>query len=335
MNIARFPRLRYGHLPTPIELLNNLTNYLKGPNIWIKRDDCTGLSTGGNKTRKLEFLMAEEQAQNADIVLTVGATQSNHARQTVAFAARMGIKSYLLLENRTNINDINYRNNGNILLNQLHGTTIEEYPAYTNMNIAMENTANQLRKKGYKPYTIPVGGSNPLGALGYVNAAAEIITQGNDLSISFSHIIHASGSTGTQAGMITGLLGNNSGINLLGISVNSPKEILEKNVLLLAQETADLLKCPGIVKDNHIKVNSDYVGDGYGIPSPETIQAIKLLAEKEGILLDPVYSGKAMAGLIDLVRKGVFNKDDNILFIHTGGTTGLFGYNSYFNDKSQ
>ena len=330
MNIARFPRLRYGHLPTPIEPLNNLTSYLKGPNIWVKRDDCTGMSTGGNKTRKLEFLMAEAQAQKADVVLTVGATQSNHARQTVAFAARMGIQSHILLEDRTGIDDINYRQNGNVLLDQLHGTTIEEHPADTDMDAAMETAANRLRSEGHNPYTIPVGGSNPIGALGYVNAATEIVTQANDLSIPFAHIVHATGSTGTQAGMITGLKGTNSKIPLLGISVRSAKEIQEENVFRLATSTAELVDCPDLVKRSDVVVDSNYVGEGYGIPTDETIEAIQLLAQMEGLLLDPVYSGKAMAGLIDLVRKGVFNRDENVLFLHTGGTAGLFGYTSFF-----
>ena len=330
MNIARFPRLRYGHLPTPIEPLNNLTSYLNGPTIWIKRDDCTGMSTGGNKTRKLEFLMAEAQAQKADIVLTVGAIQSNHARQTVAFAARMGIKSHILLEDRTGIDDKNYRQNGNVLLDQLHGATIEEHPADTDMDTAMQAAANRLRSEGHSPYTIPVGGSNPIGALGYVNAATEIIGQGNDLGVPFGHIVHATGSTGTQAGMITGLKGTNSKIPLLGISVRSAKEIQEENVFLLATSTAELVSCPGLVKRSDVVVDSNYVGKGYGIPTDATIEAIKILAQMEGILLDPVYSGKAMAGLIDLVRKGFFNRDENILFLHTGGTAGLFGYTSFF-----
>jgi L-cysteate sulfo-lyase len=330
MNIARFPRLRYGHLPTPIEPLTNLTNHLNGPNIWIKRDDCTGMSTGGNKTRKLEFLMAEAQQQKADIVLTVGATQSNHARQTVAFAARMGIKSHILLEDRTGIDDINYKQNGNVLLDHLHGTTIEEHPADTDMDAAMETAANRLRSTGHNPYTIPGGGSNPIGALGYVNAATEIVAQANDLGVPFAHIVHATGSTGTQAGMVTGLKGTHSKIPLLGISVRSAKDIQEENVFQLAASTAELLNCPGLVSRSDVVVDSNYVGEGYGIPTDKTIEAIQLLAQKEGLLLDPVYSGKAMAGLIDLIRKGIFNPIENVLFLHTGGTAGLFGYTSFF-----
>ena len=330
MNIARFPRLRYGHLPTPIEPLKNLTSHLNGPNIWVKRDDCTGMSTGGNKTRKLEFLMAEAQAQKADIVLTIGATQSNHARQTVAFAARMGIKSHILLEDRTGINDINYKHNGNVFLDQLHGTTIEEHPADTDMDAAMEIAANRLRSEGLNPYTIPGGGSNPIGALGYVNAATEIVSQANNLGVPFAHIVHATGSTGTQAGMVTGLKGTNSKIPLLGISVRSAKTIQEENVFRLAVSTAELLDCPGLVNRSDIVVDSNYIGEGYGIPTDATIEAIEILAQMEGLLLDPVYSAKAMAGLIDLVQKGVFNRNENVLFLHTGGTAGLFGYTSFF-----
>ncbi len=330
MQLARFPRVRLAHLPTPLEPLESLSRHLGGPRILVKRDDCTGLAFGGNKTRKLEFLMAEAEAQGADTVLTIGATQSNHARQTVAFAARMGVASHILLEDRTGIDDPSYKNSGNILLDQLHGATIEEHPDGTDMNAAMEAAALRLRELGRKTYTIPGGGSNTTGALGYVNAALELITQANEAGLPIDHVVHATGSTGTQAGIVTGLVGTNSGIPVLGVSVRAKKELQEENVFRLASATAEKIGCPGAVCREDVIVSDDYIGEGYGIPAAGTIKAIRMLARTEGLLLDPVYSGKAMAGLIDLVGKGFFKSHENIVFLHTGGTVGLFGYTSFF-----
>lgn len=335
MNLTRFPRIRLGHMPTPLEPMENLSRHLAGPNggpkLWIKRDDCTGLSTGGNKTRKLEFLMAEALAQGADTVITQGATQSNHARQTAAAAAKLGLACHILLEDRTGHTDPAYTESGNVLLDRLHGATIARYPGGTDMQAQMESFAAELKTQGRKPYVIPGGGSNAVGALGYVNAALELLAQAAEMGLRIDHVVHATGSTGTQAGLVTGLVALNSGIPVLGISVRAKKEQQEKNVLALAEKVATHIGLPGIVKAEHVVANSDYVGQGYGIPTEGMIAAVKLLAEKEGILLDPVYSGKGMAGLIDLVRKGHFGKDENIVFIHTGGSVGLFGYPDTFN----
>ncbi len=328
MNLARFPRLRLAHLPTPLEHLPRLTAALGGPEIWIKRDDCTGLSTGGNKTRKLEFLMAEAMDQGADIVLTQGATQSNHARQTAAAAARLGLDCHILLEDRTGKTDSDYTLNGNVLLDRLHAASIEHHPPLPDMNGEMEKVAGRMRGEGRKPYCIPGGGSNPTGALGYVNAAIELVTQANDMGLRIDHVVHATGSTGTQAGLVTGLKGINAGIPILGISVRAPKEAQEENVFKLACATAEKLGIAGVVRREDVVANSDYVGKGYGFPAPDTIEAIEMLARLEGILLDPVYSGKGMAGLIDHVRKGAFAKGENVIFVHTGGSVALFAYRS-------
>jgi L-cysteate sulfo-lyase len=326
MNLARFPRIRFAHLPTPLEHMENLSRMLNGPDIWIKRDDCTGMSTGGNKTRKLEFLMAEAKAQGADIVLTQGATQSNHARQTAAFAARMGMACHILLEDRTQKTDHDYTASGNVFLDHLHGATTEYFPANPDMNGEMEKVANRFRAQGRKAYTIPGGGSNPIGALGYVNCAIELVNQANDMGLRIDHLVHATGSAGTQAGLIAGLVGINSGVPLLGIGVRAPKEKQEENVFKLACATAEKIGCAGVVKRQDVVANCNYVGQGYGFPAADTIAAIELLARKEAILLDPVYSGKGMAGLIDLIRRGFFKKGQNIVFLHTGGSVGLFGY---------
>jgi L-cysteate sulfo-lyase len=326
VNLGRFARVRLAHLPTPLEHLENLSRLLNGPEIWIKRDDCTGMSTGGNKTRKLEFLLAEARDRNADVVLTQGATQSNHARQTAACAARLGIACHLLLEDRTGKRDPDYTQSGNVFLDLLHGASIEHRAASPDMNAELEKSASRMRAQGRRPYVIPGGGSNPTGALGYVNAALELITQANDLGLRLDHVIHATGSAGTQAGLIAGLAGIRSGVPLLGIGVRAPREKQEQNVFDLACATADRCGIPGAVAREQVVANCDYVGAGYGFSTPASIDAIRTLARLEGILLDPVYSGKAMAGLIDLTRKGRFKKGENIVFIHTGGSAGLFGY---------
>jgi len=326
LNLGRFARIRLAHLPTPLEYLPRLTRALGGPEVWIKRDDCTGLSSGGNKTRKLEFLLAQARERDADVVLTQGATQSNHARQTAAGAAKLGLACHLLLEDRTGKTERSYTESGNVLLDHLHGASIEHCAPSSDMNGELERIAARLRAAGRRPYLIPGGGSNPIGALGYVNAALELITQANDLGLKVDHVVHATGSAGTQAGMITGLAGIRSAVPLLGIGVRAPRERQEKNVFELACATADLCGVPGAVVRDDVVANCDYVGAGYGISTPGSIEAIEMLARLEGILLDPVYSGKAMAGFIDLARKGRFNKGENVVFIHTGGSVGLFGY---------
>lgn len=326
MQLARFPRVRLAHLPTPLEPMPRLTAHLGGPQIWIKRDDCTGLSTGGNKTRKLEYLIGEALAQGADIVLTQGATQSNHARQTAAAAAKFGLDCHLLLENRTGKTDSAYRANGNVLLDLLHGATLEERPPGLDMNAELNASAERFRAEGRKPYAIPGGGSNPVGALGYVGAALELMQQANEIGLVIDTLIHATGSAGTQAGLVAGLTAARSGIPVLGIGVRAPKEKQEENVFKLAEKTCEYFGLPGVVKPSDVVANCDYVGPGYGFPALDTIAAIKLVATLEGILLDPVYSGKAMAGLIDLVGKGTFADQKTIVFLHTGGSVALFGY---------
>ena len=330
MHLARFPRHFIAHLPTPLERLDRLSAELGGPEIWIKRDDCTGLSTGGNKTRKLEFLMAEAEAQGADMVMTQGATQSNHARQTAAFAAKLGMKCHILLEDRTGSNDPNYNTNGNVLLDHLHGATTEKRPGGGDMNAEMEAVADKLRADGKKVYTIPGGGSNPTGALGYVNCAFELLNQVNSTGLKIDHLVHATGSAGTQAGLITGLQAMNAQIPLLGIGVRAPKPKQEENVYNLACATAEKLGCAGVVAREDVVANTDYVGDGYGIPTESGLEAIRMFAELESILLDPVYSAKGAAGLIDLIRKGHFKKGERVVFLHTGGAVALFGYDAAF-----
>jgi L-cysteate sulfo-lyase len=332
MKLTTFPRVRITHSPTPLEFMPRLTEALGGPNLYIKRDDCTGLGTGGNKTRKLEFLMGEAQAQKADVIITQGATQSNHARQTVAIAAKMGMQCEILLENRTGFTEPEYKHSGNVFLDVLYGARVQEYPGGTDMNAAMATLAEQLRAKGKRPYVIPGGGSNAVGALGYVVCALEMVDQFNTLGLNVDHVVHATGSAGTQAGLVAGLQGSRSLIPVLGIGVRAPQPAQEQSVYNLAVKTAELLGVPGAVSRESVVANCNYVGDGYGVPTPGMVEAVTMLARLEGILLDPVYSGKGMAGLIDLCRKGFFKKGQNIVFLHTGGAVGLYGYTHAFKD---
>jgi L-cysteate sulfo-lyase len=330
VDIARFSRIRLGHFPTPLEPMDNLSRALGGPRLWIKRDDCTGLSTGGNKTRKLEFLMAEAVARQADVVITQGATQSNHARQTAAAAAKLGMQCHILLEDRTGSTDPAYTGNGNVLLDLLHGATVEHRPGGADMQAEMEAVADRLTAAGRRPYVIPGGGSTPLGALGYANAALELVAQATDRGLRIDHVVHATGSAGTQAGLAVGLQALNSPARLLGIGVRAPREKQEKMVHDLGCRTWELLGLRGQLPREAVVANCDYVGDGYGLPTAGMVEAVQLLARTEGLLLDPVYSGKGMAGLIDLVRKGRFRADENIVFVHTGGSIALFGYPGTF-----
>lgn len=333
MHLARFPRLRFAHLPTPLEPMPALSKALGGPRLFVKRDDCTGLATGGNKTRKLEFLMGAALEQRADLIITQGATQSNHARQTAAIAARTGLRCEILLEDRTGNQDLAYRESGNVLLDRLFGAAVRVVPGNSDMNAAMEDVACAHRDAGGRAYVIPGGGSNPVGALGYVECALEIVSQANAMGLRLDHIVHATGSTGTQAGLVAGLCGCRSGIPVLGISVRAERRKQEANVLALAEETAELAGMPGAVRRDDVVANSDYVGAGYGMPTEGMMEAVALTARAEGLLLDPVYSGKAMAGLIDLIRKGRFRPDENVLFLHTGGSVGLFGYFADFHAR--
>lgn len=330
MDLTRFPRVRLTQAPTPLHPLPNLSRLLGGPDLYIKRDDNTGLATGGNKTRKLEFLIGDALAQGATHVVTQGATQSNHVRQTIAAANRHGLATTVLLEERVSGAEPEYYANGNVLLDLILGARIETRPAGLDMNRELVAVGDRLAAAGERPYLIPGGGSNAVGALGYVVAAQEIVSQVNELALPLAHIVHATGSTGTQAGLVVGLQGGNAPIPVLGISVRAERVRQEENVRKLARETWALLGVRGEFPDAAVVANADYVGAGYGIPTSGMIEAVELLARHEGILLDPVYTGKGFAGLIDLVRKGVFRKGENVLFVHTGGQAGLFGYRAAF-----
>ena len=330
ITLARFPRVRLGHLPTPLEPMDRLSEMLGGPRLWVKRDDCTGLSSGGNKTRKLEYLMADAERQGADTIVTQGATQSNHARQTAAAAAKMGMACHILLEDRTGSNDANYILNGNVLLDRLHGATVSKRAGGADMNAEMEALAERLRGEGRRPYVIPGGGSNPVGALGYVNCARELAEQAAAMGLEIGALVHATGSSGTQAGLVAGLAAIRSDIHLLGIGVRAPQERQEAMVYDLAQRTAAYLGTGVEIAREAVRANCAYVGGGYGIPTEGMVAALTTLARTEGLLFDPVYSGKGLDGLIDLIRQGYFDGMSDVVFLHTGGSAALFGYPDAF-----
>ena len=326
MRLASIPRRRYTVGRTPIELLPRLSRHLGGASIYVKRDDLLGLASGGNKTRKLEFLMADALAKGADTIITTGAVQSNHCRLTLAAAVKEGLRCRLLLEERVPDSYDPDGSGNNFLFRLLGAAQTEVVHAGTDLVARMEGIAEEVRSEGGTPYIVPGGGSNALGALGYVACAEELLAQLFDASLAIDHVVCASGSGGTQAGLVAGFHGNQSGLAVTGISVRAAKEAQEAKVHALANETARLAGSAIEVPPAAINVYDGYVGDGYSLPTDDMTEAIQLFARLEGVLLDPVYTGKTAAGLIDLVRTGHFGRDSNVLFIHTGGSPALYAY---------
>jgi D-cysteine desulfhydrase len=328
MNLAKFPRRRYTAGRTPIEKLSRLSEELAGPTIYVKRDDLLGLAGGGNKTRKLEFLVAEALNQGADTLITCGAVQSNHCRLTLAAAVKEGLKCRLILEERVP-GSYNPQSGGNNFLFRLMGVEkIKVAPGGSDIMAAMQAAADEVASEGRKAYVIPGGGSNPVGATGYVACAEEILAQTFDQGINIDRVVCASGSAGTHAGLVTGFHGNNSNISVIGINVSRPRDEQEQLVYELVKQTADYVGVNSDISEEAVRCYDAYVGPGYSLPTPEMAEAVRMLAGLEGVLIDPVYTGKAMAGLIDLVRKGIFHKKENVLFIHTGGSPALYVYMS-------
>lgn len=323
MLLTKFPRRKYTPNKTPIEKLERLSALLDGPNIYIKRDDLLGLAAGGNKTRKLEFIMADALAIGADTVVTCGSLQSNHCRLTLAAAVKEGLECHLVLE-ETAIKAYNRNASGNNFLYKLLGAHVHVFENGTDKQEEVEKVCKALEAEGKKPYPIPVGGSNELGTIGYSVCAQEIIEQSFDLGIDFDHIIAANGSGATTAGLLLGLYGRNEHVEFSAIGVTGSTEEVSKTVFDLVEKTADLLEIKVDLPKEKIHFYDEYVGEGYAIPTKAMVEAVQMLARTEGILLDPVYTGKVMSGLIDLIRKGKFKKDENILFIHSGGSPALY-----------
>jgi D-cysteine desulfhydrase family pyridoxal phosphate-dependent enzyme len=312
MNI---PRLNFAHLPTPIEALPHLSDVLGGPRLLIKRDDQTGLAFGGNKTRKLEFLIAEARAQGAKTLISGGALQSNHCRQTAAAAARFGFKCILVLTGNEP-----KQPSANLFLDKLFGAEIVHVTDRGNRDRILQETFDRAAKQGMKPYLVPYGGSSPTGALGYAFAMKELMEQ----NIQADWIVFATSSGGTHAGLVLGQRMFGYKGKVLGISVDESEEWLKENVSRLASLTSEKVRDRIGFTPDEVMANANYCSPGYGVVTELEREAIRLFATCEGLLLDPVYTGRSAAGMIDLIRKGFFKKDETVLFLHTGGQPALF-----------
>lgn len=323
--LAALPTVPLGHWPTPLEPLPRLTAELGGPQIWIKRDDCSGLATGGNKTRKLEYLFADAQQHGADTIVSYGAVQSNHARQTAAACAKLGIECHLLLSRRVDRSDHNYMRNGNMLFNHLLNAHIHTFEL-DDFEEGRLNILNTLEQQGKTVYQIPAGGSNAIGALGYSRCINELMWQA---PFTPTQIVHASASAGTQAGLVFGNAAQDYGVDILGINVFHPDpDTLRQRITGLLRSMQDRFSAVQSVEKLPIHINHAYFGDAYGQPTRASLDVIKMFASLEGILLDPVYSSKAAAGLIDQVALGNFDRHEHVVFIHTGGAAALSAYDS-------
>jgi len=325
MQLGRLPRIKLANLPTPLEEAPRLSEYLKGPRLWVKRDDLTGLAMGGNKARKLELLLGEARAQGSDVVITVGAVQSNHCRMTAAAAKRVGLDAIVVL----NGEEPQLRQ-GNLLLDSIFGAEIRIVQTdddYILMGV-VEDLARQLRRDGRHPYIIPRGGSNALGAAAYLEASLEMLEQAKSLGIRVEAIVHASTSGGTQSGLYTGTKMTESGVRVIGISAGPKREVVTKRVLGIVSDLTELLELRWRPHPDDLLVFDDYVGERYGVPTPECLEAIKVMARTEGILLDPVYTGKGMAGLMGLIHQEYFRRDQQVVFWHTGGQPAVFAHAS-------
>jgi D-cysteine desulfhydrase family pyridoxal phosphate-dependent enzyme len=318
--LTTLPRTSLGFFPTPLHPLPNLSTRLGGPTLWVKRDDQTGLATGGNKTRKLEFLVADALQQRADTLITVGAPQSNHARQTAAAAAKAGLKSALVLRGTPPTD-----RTGNILLDDLVGAEIF-WAGARSLDEAAAEVAEELTTRGQRPYLIPLGGSNPIGAVGYAAAMLEFVEQARSNDLHFDAIVFATSSGGTQSGLAVGAKLSGCADRVLGISVDHSADHLAPLLVELANATAQHIGAALTFSAQDFEVNDQYLGGGYAVLGEPEREAIKLCAQTEGLLVDPVYTGRAMAGLIDLIRRGEFKPEQNVLFWHTGGTPALFAY---------
>jgi D-cysteine desulfhydrase family pyridoxal phosphate-dependent enzyme len=312
------PRILFAHLPTPIESMPRLSDFLGGPKLLVKRDDQTGLAFGGNKTRKLEFLVAEAREQGADTLISAGAIQSNHCRQTAAAAAKFGFECTLVLTGQTPM-----QATANLLLDQLFGARIINVADRADRDRILKETFEKAADEGKKPYLVPYGGSSMTGALGYAFAIEEFIKQG----VHADWIVFGTSSGGTHAGLILGQRVFGYEGKIMGISVDESVDWLKSNVSRLASETSDRIGNHIDFKPSDVLANADYCKAGYGILTGAEREAVGLFAKKEGLLLDPVYTGRAAAGMIDLIRKGFFNNNETVLFWHTGGQPSLFAEN--------
>ena len=321
MVLERMPRFRLAALPTPLEEAPRLSEALGGPRILVKRDDLTGLALGGNKTRKLEYLIADALAQGADVVLTAGAAQSNHCRQTAAAARKAGLRCILVL-GYSEHNEMQ----GNLLLDALLDADVRMVEGDT--TAAMQRIAEEERRGGARPYVIPVGGSNGLGALGYAQCVLELQAQLFERGLSADYLYLSSGSGGTQGGLLLGARMFSASYQIVGVSPGGPAAGVRASSLRAAREGAERLGLPLTFHESDLVVHDEYVGRGYAIPTDASNEAIRLCARTEGLIVDPVYTAKAVAGLIDHIRAGRIERDATVVFLHTGGQTAIFAYHA-------
>jgi len=328
--LSDFPRIELAHRPTPLEPMPNLSRLLGGPSLLVKRDDCTGLAMGGNKVRQLEFYFGDAVEKGATTVLITGAVQSNYVRTVAAAAAKLGLGCHIQLEDRVPGMGEVYHGSGNVLLDRLLGAHLHTYPEgedEAGADRALAGIAAKLKERGERPYLIYLSEEHePLGALGYVDAAAEIMRQAEQMQVSLTTIVLASGGGATHAGMLVGLrdLGRDD-IAVHGICVRRGRDAQRERIVRVVRKTEELLDCVGVVRENEVLVNDDFLGTGYGRPTESGTEAMLLVGRTEGLLLDPVYTGKAFAGFLDLVRRGAVGSEP-IVFLHTGGTPALFAY---------
>lgn len=328
-SLDRFPRLGIAHLPTPLEPMKRLTAHLGGPRLWVKREDCTGLGMGGNKLRKLDYVLHEAIAAGADTLVSGGVVQSNSQRQVAAAAAKLGLACHLAVyHGRLAPPSDEYEKTGNALLNRLFGATLHDVPWNGDRNGAIRDLADKLRAEGRKPYVVPYGVSSPLGAVAYASTVVEIATQASTLGFTPHAIVHCTGSGATQAGLVVGARACLPNTKIVGIDIDAEPERVHADVLTYAKGAAQLLDQPFDPAD--VEVVAGHAGPAYGVPHAATTQAIKLGASLEGLVLDPVYSAKGLAGLIALVKAGRWSKDQDVVFVHTGGAPALFAYRHLF-----
>jgi L-cysteate sulfo-lyase len=330
--LARFGRVGLAHLPTPLEPMKRLTNHLGGPRLWVKREDCTGVGLGGNKLRKLDYVLREALDGGADTLVSGGVVQSNSQRQVAAAAAKLGLACHLAVyKGRLEPPSPDYEHTGNALLNRLFGAMLHEVPWNGDRNGAIRDLTEKLSAAGRKPYLVPYGVSSPLGAVAYASTVAEIAAQSTALDIQPAAIVHCSGSAGTQAGLVVGARFCLPRTRVVGIDIDAEPERVRADVLAYGRDAAGLLDSPFDPAD--VEVVAGHAGPAYGVPHAATVEAIRLGAQLEALLLDPVYSGKGLAGLIALVRSGRWPADSDVIFIHTGGAPALFAYRHLFDPE--
>lgn len=328
--LAPFARKRLAHLPTPLHHLERISTALGGPKIFIKRDDCTGLAGGGNKTRKLEFLMADAIAKGADCVITTGGMQSNHCRQTAAAAARLGLECRLALIDKVDWQEPAYRSAANVTLDHVLGAKVFVFDAKADRDVVCAQMVEDAKAEGKSPYFIPLGGSNATGALGYVAAFGEMLTQLDEMDVSPSALYHCTSSGGTHAGLIAGAVASGRPFPIIGVENEGEPFQIGKTVGRIVEETLALLGLASKFDRNMLSIRTGVGGPSYGIPNDEGNAAMKLMAEQEGILLDPVYTGKAFAGLVADIKARRYTNDESVVFLHTGGAQALGAYSSLF-----